>query len=167
MSTSTLVTAMSTLPSSSCVTGLGHALARRLVQVKNLPLVKYGIADLKETIRIFRENNSYKKDESDDEEEEEDEKSDQVSKESSHRNDDTNEKDISGPHMSFLDDAYASCISCPVCLCDFEHGEEVKMLPKCGHLFHHDCIMPWLTEKKGSCPLCQTDVLEKDDDNEE
>ena len=68
--------------------------------------------------------------------------------------------------QSFINDAYASCFACSVCLCDFEHGEEVRLLPKCGHYFHDECIMPWLIEKKSSCPLCQTDVLHRDDEEE-
>jgi hypothetical protein len=139
-------------------------------EVKNLPTVEYGISDLKETIQVFRDNNcKQKKDKDECKETKKDEVNEEcdLSLTSSSSQDDSEEKDTVGPHKSFLDGAYASCISCPVCLCDFEHGEEVKLLPKCGHLFHSDCIMPWLTEKKGSCPLCQTDVLDKDDDSEE
>ncbi|KAH0261340.1 hypothetical protein KCU91_g14077, partial [Aureobasidium melanogenum] len=44
---------------------------------------------------------------------------------------------------------------CLVCLCDFEHDEEVRRLVKCNHLFHKECIDQWLTKGRNSCPLCR------------
>ena len=41
---------------------------------------------------------------------------------------------------------------CPVCLEDFEEGQEVRVLP-CHHNFHPDCIDPWLLNVSGSCPM--------------
>jgi len=51
-----------------------------------------------------------------------------------------------------------SCCCC-ICLEEFEHKEKVRVLP-CGHKFHEDCLIPWLTERDASCPLCKMDVLE-------
>jgi len=51
--------------------------------------------------------------------------------------------------------AFSACTSCSICISDFEQGEQVCLLPKCGHAFHKDCIKQWLTEKKQCCPLCQ------------
>lgn len=34
----------------------------------------------------------------------------------------------------------ASTEMCLVCLCDYEDGEQVRRLVKCGHLFHRECI---------------------------
>ena len=54
--------------------------------------------------------------------------------------------------------AYTSCTMCSICICEFEEGEELRLLPACGHMFHTECILPWLTEKKNACPLCQKNV---------
>jgi hypothetical protein len=59
----------------------------------------------------------------------------------------------------FLQTAYTSCTICSVCLADFDHGEEIRLLPRCGHMFHHECLLPWVTERKNSCPLCQEQVI--------
>ncbi|KAI7826347.1 hypothetical protein BX661DRAFT_183829 [Kickxella alabastrina] len=47
--------------------------------------------------------------------------------------------------------------NCPVCLGDFEVGEEVRRLP-CFHFFHDVCIGPWLMKHSATCPLCNFDV---------
>jgi len=44
--------------------------------------------------------------------------------------------------------------SCAICMCDYENGEEYRVLP-CGHDFHKGCIDQWL-KKKALCPLCRT-----------
>ncbi|KAG7364029.1 ring finger domain containing protein [Nitzschia inconspicua] len=47
---------------------------------------------------------------------------------------------------------------CSICIDDFEHGEMVRLLPRCGHAFHTECILPWLTERQNYCPFCKTKV---------
>eukprot|EP00730_Choanoeca_flexa_P017094 TRINITY_DN8188_c0_g1_i3.p1 TRINITY_DN8188_c0_g1~~TRINITY_DN8188_c0_g1_i3.p1 ORF type:complete len:202 (+),score=25.94 TRINITY_DN8188_c0_g1_i3:159-764(+) len=42
---------------------------------------------------------------------------------------------------------------CPVCQETFVQGDECKQLP-CSHVFHNDCIQPWL-QMKTTCPLCR------------
>jgi RING-like zinc finger len=52
--------------------------------------------------------------------------------------------------------------TCSICIDDFEDGERLRMLPRCRHIFHTDCILPWLTERQGCCPLCKTEVMEQE-----
>uniref|UniRef100_A0A6N2K1B6 RING-type E3 ubiquitin transferase n=1 Tax=Salix viminalis TaxID=40686 RepID=A0A6N2K1B6_SALVM len=45
-------------------------------------------------------------------------------------------------------------LECAVCLSKFEDIEILRLLPKCKHAFHIDCVDQWL-EKHSSCPLCR------------
>merc|ERR1711865_1048188 len=47
---------------------------------------------------------------------------------------------------------------CSICIDDFEEGEKLRLFPNCGHAFHTDCILPWLTQRQGCCPYCKTPV---------
>lgn len=57
------------------------------------------------------------------------------------------------------DEEVGSAYSCAICLDEFEDKEKVRVLP-CQHKFHDDCVLPWLTQRHSSCPLCKFDVLE-------
>ena len=54
-----------------------------------------------------------------------------------------------------------SCTTCSICIDDFEENERIRYLPRCKHAFHTDCILPWLCERRGCCPLCKKPVLEE------
>ncbi|PIN06375.1 hypothetical protein CDL12_21074 [Handroanthus impetiginosus] len=43
---------------------------------------------------------------------------------------------------------------CAICLAEFAAGEEIRVLPQCGHGFHVMCIDTWL-ESHSSCPSCR------------
>jgi len=45
---------------------------------------------------------------------------------------------------------------CMVCLTGFENGEVLLQLP-CNHLYHSDCIKPWL-ELHVECPTCRKPI---------
>jgi len=44
-------------------------------------------------------------------------------------------------------------LQCSVCWDDFKLEEEVRQL-RCEHMFHEDCIIPWL-ELHNTCPICR------------
>ncbi|KAK4481237.1 hypothetical protein RD792_012120 [Penstemon davidsonii] len=52
-------------------------------------------------------------------------------------------------------------LECAVCLAKFEDIEILRLLPKCKHAFHIDCIDLWL-EKHSTCPLCRQKVSSND-----
>ncbi|KAK2999769.1 hypothetical protein RJ639_024258 [Escallonia herrerae] len=45
-------------------------------------------------------------------------------------------------------------LECVICLSKFEDSEILRLLPKCRHAFHLNCIDKWL-ESHSSCPLCR------------
>jgi hypothetical protein len=51
--------------------------------------------------------------------------------------------------------------TCSICIDEFEVGERLRLLPRCKHVFHTECILPWLTERQGCCPLCKTSVVDQ------
>ncbi|GAA6057881.1 hypothetical protein JCM3770_001814 [Rhodotorula araucariae] len=48
---------------------------------------------------------------------------------------------------------------CPICFCEFEDGDELRVLP-CDnrHRFHSACIDPFLLNVSRLCPLCRLDL---------
>jgi hypothetical protein len=63
------------------------------------------------------------------------------------------------PVESESHDLSTTCTMCSICIDEFEVGERLTLLPRCQHAFHRDCIMPWLMERQGCCPLCKNNVL--------
>ncbi|KAK4183211.1 hypothetical protein QBC35DRAFT_356992, partial [Podospora australis] len=48
---------------------------------------------------------------------------------------------------------------CVICLEDYIDGVSKVMSLPCGHEFHVDCITPWLTTRRRTCPICKGDVV--------
>lgn len=49
---------------------------------------------------------------------------------------------------------------CTVCLDEWEAGQEALEMP-CGHLYHKDCLLPWL-ERANTCPSCRYPLFTED-----
>ena len=46
--------------------------------------------------------------------------------------------------------------TCPICIVDFEEGDDLRVLPCEGHhRFHQECVDQWLLELSSSCPICR------------
>ncbi|KAL0485273.1 RING-H2 finger protein [Acrasis kona] len=43
--------------------------------------------------------------------------------------------------------------SCAICLMEYEIGDTVTQIPKCGHYFHKECIEGWLSNCSTKCPV--------------
>ncbi|KAH6779481.1 hypothetical protein C2S52_010718 [Perilla frutescens var. hirtella] len=52
-------------------------------------------------------------------------------------------------------------LECAVCLNKFEADEVLRLLPKCKHAFHVECVDTWL-EAHSTCPLCRYRVHPED-----
>jgi hypothetical protein len=49
---------------------------------------------------------------------------------------------------------------CPICIVDFEEGDDIRVLPCEGnHCFHQTCVDPWLLKLSSSCPICRHGTL--------
>ncbi|KXN90579.1 E3 ubiquitin-protein ligase RLIM [Leucoagaricus sp. SymC.cos] len=50
--------------------------------------------------------------------------------------------------------------TCPICIVNFEEGDDIRVLPCEGkHRFHPECVDQWLLELSSSCPICRQDFL--------
>lgn len=43
---------------------------------------------------------------------------------------------------------------CAICLAEYAEGDEIRVLPQCGHGFHVGCVDMWLGSHS-SCPSCR------------
>ncbi|CAN6357394.1 unnamed protein product [Urochloa humidicola] len=51
---------------------------------------------------------------------------------------------------------------CAICLGEFDDGDKVRVLPRCCHGFHVQCIDAWLA-KQPSCPTCRNSLFQLQD----
>jgi hypothetical protein len=50
---------------------------------------------------------------------------------------------------------------CAVCLSEFESEDSLRLLPKCKHVFHLECIDVWF-QSHSTCPLCRASLVPKE-----
>ncbi|KAL2822156.1 hypothetical protein BDW59DRAFT_149709 [Aspergillus cavernicola] len=58
-------------------------------------------------------------------------------------------------------------VECVVCLEEYVDGQSRVMSLPCGHEFHVECITPWLTTRRRTCPICKGDVVRSMSHNHE
>ncbi|KAL0708620.1 hypothetical protein Bca4012_075046 [Brassica carinata] len=51
-------------------------------------------------------------------------------------------------------------LECAICLNEFEDDEALRLVPKCDHVFHPQCIGAWL-EAHVTCPVCRANLAEQ------
>eukprot|EP00866_Antonospora_locustae_P001961 jgi/Antlo1/1961/133 len=47
---------------------------------------------------------------------------------------------------------------CSICLSVFARDDELRLL-RCKHMFHSNCVDPWLLHSSDTCPMCRESVL--------
>ncbi|XP_027357275.1 E3 ubiquitin-protein ligase ATL31-like [Abrus precatorius] len=56
-----------------------------------------------------------------------------------------------------------AALQCAVCLGEFTDADALRLLPKCSHVFHPDCIDAWLASHV-TCPICRAKLKPETDD---
>ncbi|OIW13557.1 hypothetical protein TanjilG_29298 [Lupinus angustifolius] len=49
-------------------------------------------------------------------------------------------------------------LECAICLCEFEDSDTLRLIPKCDHVFHPECIDEWLSSHS-TCPVCRANLI--------
>ncbi|KAB8257993.1 hypothetical protein BDV32DRAFT_126524 [Aspergillus pseudonomiae] len=72
----------------------------------------------------------------------------------------SSKKEKSGPSSALWRRKYTGRqVECVVCLEEYVDGQSRVMSLPCGHEFHAECITPWLTTRRRTCPICKGDVV--------
>mmetsp|Transcript_5576 Transcript_5576/g.6569 ORF Transcript_5576/g.6569 Transcript_5576/m.6569 type:complete len:584 (+) Transcript_5576:200-1951(+) len=71
---------------------------------------------------------------------------------------------VSSPSEETDDELHFTSGTCAICLEILENDDNVRGLI-CGHVFHSDCLDPWLTKRRACCPMCKRDYFFKDEHN--
>ena len=63
---------------------------------------------------------------------------------------------ITDKHCKKMADGKVEPPTCTIC-CDHIEKKTEGMFMPCGHIYHPDCLKPWL-ETKNTCPVCRFDL---------
>lgn len=58
------------------------------------------------------------------------------------------------PKLTATAESVVKFSDCAICLSEFTTGDEIRVMPQCGHGFHVCCIDAWL-RSHSSCPSCR------------
>ncbi|KAK1423693.1 hypothetical protein QVD17_19001 [Tagetes erecta] len=56
-------------------------------------------------------------------------------------------------------------LECAVCLNEYEDEETLRLIPKCDHVFHPECIDAWF-ENHVTCPVCRANLVPDPDESQ-
>lgn len=62
------------------------------------------------------------------------------------------------PIVFFRQDSCKDGLECAICLSELVKGDKARLLPKCNHSFHVECIDMWF-QSHSTCPICRNAVL--------
>ncbi|KAL8098784.1 hypothetical protein AgCh_031487 [Apium graveolens] len=62
------------------------------------------------------------------------------------------------PVILFSPQDFKDGLECSVCLSEVSEGENTRLLPKCNHGFHVECIDMWF-QSHSTCPICRNSVV--------
>jgi hypothetical protein len=66
-------------------------------------------------------------------------------------------RELVGRELALVGDT--DLVSCAICQEALRDGDQVARLP-CSHLFHRDCVVPWLYQQpQHGCPCCRAPVV--------
>ncbi|GAB4849978.1 hypothetical protein Ancab_029277 [Ancistrocladus abbreviatus] len=68
------------------------------------------------------------------------------------------------PFVVYNPKEFKDGLECAVCLCELSEGEKARLLPKCNHGFHVECIDMWF-QSHSTCPLCRNPVVSQSHSN--
>lgn len=54
-------------------------------------------------------------------------------------------------------------LACAVCLSEFQDHDTLRMIPKCCHVYHPNCIDVWLASHT-TCPVCRANLVPQPED---
>lgn len=52
---------------------------------------------------------------------------------------------------------------CPICLGGYKEGNMLFASKHCAHIFHGDCILEWLTNRREDCPICRVQMVTEEE----
>ncbi|KAK1436948.1 hypothetical protein QVD17_02732 [Tagetes erecta] len=64
------------------------------------------------------------------------------------------------PLVEFNPKDFKDGLECSVCLSELEEKEKTRILPKCNHVFHAECIDMWF-HSHSTCPICRNSVSDQ------
>ncbi|KAE8655365.1 hypothetical protein F3Y22_tig00117032pilonHSYRG00214 [Hibiscus syriacus] len=68
------------------------------------------------------------------------------------------------PVLIYSQEEFKEGLECAVCLCEVVEGEKARLLPKCNHGFHVECVDMWF-KSHSTCPLCRNSVVAVEGEN--